>query len=236
MLNNGELVGASIVEISKIPDFSIISSKYTSAAEADYDYKKGMVSLLSEAYQSYRTTEMYTGVAPDLSLELLWITEPVRNQPYNARIRLFLLVRAIGSDKGSISHTITQIIKISKSDLTLQKYEFTDVAYEDFRPLLNSIRTDQIQALVKEEKLENLQNQLLPQCLSFGRIPSSESNLSKLVNALIEYPNCAVSLQLIPTNLSPAESESLGRIRQMLDILTRGVTDQNIGNVSFSLA
>lgn len=236
MLNSGELVGVSIIEISKIPDFSIISSKYTSASEADYDYKKGMVSLLSEAYQSYRTTEMYTGTAPDLSLELLWVTEPVRNQPYNARIRLFLLVRAIGNDRDSISRTITQIIKISKSVLSLQKYEFADIAYEDFRPLLNSVRTDQIQALVKEEKLENLQNQLLPQCLSFGRIPSSESNLSKLVNALIEYPNCALSLQLIPTNLSPAESESIGRIRQMLDILTRGVTDQNIGNVSFSLA
>lgn len=236
MLNNGELVGASIVEISKIPDFSIISSKYTSAAEADYDYKKGMVSLLTEAYQSYRTTEMYTGAAPDLSLELLWLTEPVRNQPYNAQIRLFLLVRAIGNNKGTISQTITQIIKISKSVLTLQKYEFLDVAYSDFRPLISTVRADNIKALIKEEKIENLQNQLLPQCLSFGRIPPSESNLSKLVNALIEYPNCAVSLQLIPTKLTAAESESLGRIRQMLDTLTRGVMDQSIGNVSFSLA
>ena len=119
ILNNGELVGASIVEISKIPDFSIISSKYTSAFEADYDYKKGMVSLLSEAYQSYRTTEMYTGAAPDVSLELLWLTEPVSNQPYNARIRMFLLVRAIGSDKSTISRNITQIIKISKSFIWL---------------------------------------------------------------------------------------------------------------------
>ena len=41
MLNNGELVGASIVEISKIPDFSIISSKYTSAAEASAHAKRG---------------------------------------------------------------------------------------------------------------------------------------------------------------------------------------------------
>lgn len=236
MLNSGELVGVSIIEISQIPDFSIISSKYTSASEADNDYKKGMISLLTEAYQAYRTAEMYTGVAPDLSLELLWLTEPVRNQPYNAHIRIFLIIRAIGNDKETISQTITQMVKISRSVLTLQKYEFGDVAYADFHPLINSVCTDNIKALIKEEKLENLQNQLLPQCLNFGRIPPSESNLSKLVNALTEYPNSAISLQLIPTKLSLAESESLGRIRQMLDTLTRGVMDQSIGNVSFSLA
>lgn len=236
ILNSGEHVGVSILEITAIPDFSIISSKYISAVEADNDYKKGMASLLTEAYQNFRTTEMYTGIAPDLSLELLWITEPVRNQPYNARIRLFLLVRAIGNNKDEIAQSITQMIKISKSVLALQKYEFISVVYADFRPLLSSVNGDSIKALVKEEKLENLQNQLLPQCLSFERIPQNESNLSRLVNTLIEYPNCAVSLQLIPTKLSPAEADTLGRVRQMLDTLTRGVMDQSIGNISFSLA
>ena len=236
ILNSGERVGVSILEITAIPDFSIISSKYTSATEADSDYKKGMASLLTEAYQNFRTTEMYTGITPDLSLELLWITEPVQNQPYNARIRLFLLVRAIGNNKDEIAQSITQMMKISKSVLTLQKYEFVSVVYADFRPILSSVNGDSIKALVKEEKLENLQNQLLPQCLSFERIPQNESNLSRLVNALIEYPNCAVSLQLIPTKLSPAEADALGRVRQMLDTLTRGVMDQSIGNISFSLA
>lgn len=236
ILNSGELVGVSILEITAIPDFSIISSKYASTVEADNDYKKGMASLLTEAYQNFRTTEMYTGITPDLSLELLWITEPVQNQPYNARIRLFLLVRAIGNNKDEIAQSITQMMKISKSVLTLQKYEFVSVVYADFRPILSSVNGDSIKALVKEEKLENLQNQLLPQCLSFERIPQNESNLSRLVNALIEYPNCAVSLQLIPTKLSPAEADALGRVRQMLDTLTRGVMDQSIGNISFSLA
>ena len=35
MLNSGEQVGVAIVEIYQIPDFSIISSKYTTAADAD---------------------------------------------------------------------------------------------------------------------------------------------------------------------------------------------------------
>lgn len=236
ILNSGELVGISIIEIIKIPDFSIISSTYKSVTEADIVYKRGMMSLLTEAYQNYRTAEMYTGMAPDLSLELLWITEPVDNQPYSARIRLFLLVRAIGNTKEDIAQIITPIIKISKSVLTLQKYEFSEIGYPAFQPIINRVSCERIKALIKEEKFENLQNQLLPQCLSFGKIPSSEADLSKLVNSLTEYPNCAVSLQLMPTKFSAQEEDSLGRIRLILDTLARGVMDQSIGNISFSLA
>ena len=235
-LNSGELVGVSIIEITTIPDFSILSSKYSSPLEADIDYKKGMSSLLAEAYQNYRTTEMYSGIAPDLSLELLWVTEPIMNQPYNAKIRMYLIARAIGNNHAEIGQSITQMIKICKSALALQKYEFIDVAYTDFSAILGRVSANNIKALVKEEKLENLQNQLLPQCLSFDRIPQSESGLSRMINSLIDYPNCAISMQLIPTKLAPVEADALGRTRQMLDTLTRGVMDQSIGNISFSLA
>lgn len=235
-LNSGELVGASMVEITTIPDITILDSKYTSALEADMDYKKGMSSMLAEVYQSYRTTEMYTGVAPDLSLELLWVTEPIKNQPYNAQIRLFLIARAIGNERGEIQNSITQLIKICKSVFTLQKYEFVDIEYAEFSSLLSKVSKSKIKALVKEEKLENLQNQLLPQCLSFDRIPQSDCGLGKLVNSLIDYPHCAISMQLIPTKLSANEADSLGKVRQMLDTLTRGVMDQGVGNISFSLA
>lgn len=236
MLNNGELVGAAIIEITTIPDISILSSKYASAVDADVDYKKRMSGLLAEAYQNYRSVEMYTGIAPDLSLELLWITEPIQNQPYSARIRMFLIARAIGNNQNELTKSIAQLIKSCKSVLMLQKYEFADIAYVDFSPLLRNVNANSIKALVKEEKLENLQNQLLPQCLSFDRIPQSESGLSRLVNSLIDFPNCAISMQLIPTKLSAMEVDALGRTRQMLDTLTRGIMDQSIGNISFSLA
>lgn len=220
-LNSGELVGASIVEITAVPDISILDSKYTSAIDADADYKKGMFNLLAEAYQSYRTTEMYTGQAPDLSLELLWVTEPIKNQPYNAQIRLFLIVRAIGNERSEIQNSITQLVKISKSVFTLQKYEFADIEYSNFSLLLSKVSKSSIKALVKEEKVENLQNQLLPQCLGFDRIPQSIGGLDRLVNSLIDYPNCAISMQLIPTKLTGIETDALGRMRQMLDTLTK---------------
>ena len=235
-LNDGELVGLGILEITAVPDISILGSGYQTPAQANADYKAGMVSLLTEIHQNYRTASLYTGYLPDLSIELLWVTEPVANQPYKAKIRLFLIVRAIGNEQDSLSQSLETLIKICQSTLTLQKYEFADCPYASLASLMANVSTDSIKALVKEEKLENLQNQLLPQCLSFDRIPSSESDLSKLVNTLIDYPYSAVSMQLIPAQLNQSESGALGQIRQMLDTLSRGVMDQSIGNISFSLA
>lgn len=195
-LNSGELVGASIVEITAVPDISILDSKYTSAIDADADYKKGMFNLLAEAYQSYRTTEMYTGQAPDLSLELLWVTEPIKNQPYNAQIRLFLIVRAIGNERSEIQNSITQLVKISKSVFTLQKYEFADIEYSNFSLLLSKVSKSSIKALVKEEKVENLQT-------SCCRNVSASIGFHK---ASVGWIGLSIRLSIIPIAQFPCNS------------------------------
>ncbi|MFR7893521.1 MAG: hypothetical protein ACLU38_04985 [Dysosmobacter sp.] len=81
---------------------------------------------------------------------------------------MFLIVRAIGNERSEIQNSITQLVKISKSVFTLQKYEFADIEYSNFSLLLSKVSKSSIKALVKEEKVENLQNQLLPQCLGFS--------------------------------------------------------------------
>lgn len=53
---------------------------------------------------------------------------------------------------------------------------------------------------------------------------------------MIDYPNCAVSMQLIPTSYEMGEAAEIDRITQALDTLSKGVMDQGIGNVSFALA
>ena len=93
---------------------------------------------------------MYTGASPELSLELLWVTEPIQNQPYNARIRTFLIARAIGNAKAELNNTITQLIKICASVLTLQKYEFVYTGYSELAPVLSQVKTGSIKALIKQ--------------------------------------------------------------------------------------
>jgi len=98
------------------------------------------------------------------------------------------------------------------------------------------INDTNVKAIVKEEKAENLQNQILPYCYSYDKIPVSNNDLSRIVNVLIDYPDCAISMQLIPTYLEGSETAEIDRITQALDTLSKGIADQGIGNISFTLA
>ena len=235
-LTNNEKIALGVIEITSIPHISIINDKENAATEIVERYKNEMGSMLGEVYQVYKSMRYANGYSKDISLELLWITQAVQNQPYNAQIRLFVVVRAIDNDANSATQSVASLIKLCQSTLSLQKYEIQEIDYSVFAECVLRINDTKIKAVVKEEKAENLQNQILPFCYSYDRIPISNNDLSRIVNVLIDYPDCAVSMQLIPTSLEMNETAEIDRITQALDTLSKGVADQGIGNISFALA
>ncbi len=234
-LTNGEQISLGCIEITTIPHSSIISDTETQETIVER-YKIEFASLLNEVFQTYKSISISRGYSADISVELLWKTTPVQDQPYNANIRLFIIVRAISSQKESSERDVSTVIRLFESTLTLQKYEYTDVEYSTLHQMICTIDSKNICAIVKEEATENLQNQLLPFCYSYDRFPITSNDLSRIVNVLIDYPDCAVSMQLIPTTFENNEIAEVDRITQALDTLSRGVMDQGIGNVSFALA
>ena len=205
--------------------------------DAIKDFKNGMMGMLAEVYQTCKNFSLSSHNSfPDVAIELLWCTEPVQNQPYQAAIRMFLILRGIGQDEATVASLLDKVANLCTVTLRLQKYTYSDVDVEAFLPLLREVDTSSIIALVKDEKLINLQNMLMPSCLGFDRIPESTAGLSKLVNSLMGFPNVAVSIQLIPTVLAPETRASLEQNFQMLDTLSHGIMEQGIGNVSFASA
>lgn len=235
-LTNGEIIALDTLEIVSIPHISIIDDRENAITEIVEKYKNEMGSMLGEVYQAYKSMSYAKGYSKDISVELLWTTQAVQNQPYNAQIRLFVVVRAIDNDAESATQSVASLIKLCQSTLSLQKYEIQEVEYSALADSVIHINDTNIRAVVKEEKAENLQNQLLPFCYSYDRIPVSNNDLSRIVNVLIGYPDCAVSMQLIPTSFEMSETAEIDRITQALDTLSKGVMDQGIGNVSFALA
>lgn len=235
-LTNGEIIALDTLEIVSIPHISIIDDRENAITEIVEKYKNEMNSMLGEVYQAYKLMSYANGCSKDISVELLWTTQAVQNQPYNAQIRLFIVVRAIDNDAESATQSVASLIKLCQSTLSLQKYEIQEVEYSALADSVMHINDTNIRAVVKEEKAENLQNQLLPFCYSYDRIPISNNDLSRIVNVLIDYPDCAVSMQLIPTSYEISETAEIDRITQALDTLSKGVMDQGIGNVSFALA
>lgn len=235
-LSGGEFVGLGIIEISTVPSYSILSGRFDNIQEAITQYKMDMSNLLTEVYQIYRTLHVQNADGQDISLELLWITDEAVNQPYNANIHLYISVRSIGSNKSSIEKIIAELIRICEASLTLQKYDVREVSFAYLNEKLKGIDVQDIKAIVKDERLEDLQNQLLPVCFSFDKIPDAIQDMSRFVNSLNRYPNCAVFFQLIPASYTYQESTTLGHMLQQLDTLSKGIMAQGVGSISFALA
>ncbi len=234
-LASGEYVGLCSVEITSIPHLSIID-EMRDPMEIIQQYKVDFADMLSEIYQLYKSASISCGYNKDVSIELLWKTTKVSNQPYNAGIRLFIIARAIDNNENSITDILENIMNICASSLELNKYEYSNVAYREISEMISGIDDSRIKAIIKEEKIENLQNQILPYCYTFDKLPLSNNDFSRIVNSITEYPDTALSFQLIPTIYGSDEMSEIDRITQALDTLSKGVMDQGIGNVSFALA
>lgn len=235
-LTNGEVVAMQTIEVTSIPHFSIVAAENETALQVVARFQLEFLGLLNEAYQTFRSASVAAGYARDIALELLWKSSAVKNQPFRAGIRIFISIRAIGKEKVSAGEIVRTLTDLCHSTLELQKYEYSDLTAESFLPVVASIDDSCIQALVKEETAVNLQNQLMPLCYSYDSFPISNTDFSRVLSALTEYPDCAVSVQLMPTILQPSESAELDRTTQILETLSKGVSDQSIGNVSFALA
>lgn len=235
-LSNGESVGMSVLEVTSIPHFSILSEQEIDENSLLEENYLNTANLLTEVYQKYKHLNIKEGGNHDISFEILWLTEAVENQTYKAKIRFFIVVRYIDHSQDAISQVIGDLMDIVKVSLDIQRYECQSIKIDEYESILSSIDNQQVTAIVKEEKVDWLQNNILPTCYSYDIIRQSNHDLSKIVSALTNYPNCAISFQLIPAYFTLEEINELGQTTQQLDMLSKGINDVSVGNVSFALA
>ena len=178
-LQSGETLGLGAIEITSIPHASILQKRYSVTPNIDAEYKQDMARLLSELFQSYKHNFIAGGCYKDIALELLWCTEEVKNQPYKANIKLYLIVRAIDDSVKAVENAISSFLRICRATLDLDKYEYRGISFGDLAPRIQNIDDTSICAIVKEERIENLQNQILPSCYSFDRISPAETSAAR---------------------------------------------------------
>lgn len=234
-LSNNEQVGIDVLEITSIPSLSIISDS-DNIEMIVRDYQKEISSMLSEIYQYYKI-QSAQGDNKEICVELMWLSKPVKNQTYKADIKLYLIIRSISKYPNIIDEDIVSVRNVIQGTLEKQKYDLQDISIEKYQTALAGINKEKLVAIVKEESIENLQNSILPYCFSYDIIPNNiGQQLSKIVGIMKDTPNCAVSFQLIPSVYSYGELNDINSTSQILDTLFRGVADQSVGNISFSLA
>lgn len=232
-LTTGEINGALILEVTSIPEQQVLGN--LSLEEIERKSKNDFSTLLSEIYQLYKTN-IISGKQYDVAIELLWITEEVKNQPYNAKIRLFLVLRYIDGNKEEVASELVSAGKLCMDSLTGMKFGVKNIGCDDFMLSYQSVRSEKIRTIVKGETLNNLQNNLFPVCYSYDIIPDSNLDFSNVVNNMITYPGCAISFQLIPTHFSADEIQTIGSTSNLLNSLEKGIGIDPSNIISDSLA
>ncbi|MGN0281981.1 MAG: ATP-binding protein [Prevotella sp.] len=195
-----------------------------------------MANLLGEIYQQYKELYKQTGQNPDISIELSWVTEPVENQPYKANIHLYILLRIIHTIPQNVENRLQVLTGLVKATLDGGRYESEDCSFADYNSVFSRISQGDCQAIVKEERVEDLQNSFMPACYAYDKLPTDYQDLSRIANILIMHPGSAVSFQLIPTYFNNDELAELNKTSQNVSMLSQGVNDRQIGNVSFTNA
>ena len=130
------------------------------------------------------------------------MTEPVTNQPYKAKIRIFIISRAINYSETSTNEMVDRVLSSCEAALKLHKYGTQKISIGALETAMERIEDQAIRALVKDEHIEIMQNEMLPSCYAVDRLEASAHDLSSIVNSLIEHPYCAVSFQLTPTRFT----------------------------------
>ena len=113
-VNSGEYIGVSCMEITSIPDISVIRSGYSESVDIEKEYINYFENLSSEIYQNYKYIISQNQNA-EIVMELLWMTEPVSNQSYKARIRPFIIIRAVSGDEISVKAIVEQVYGLYES-------------------------------------------------------------------------------------------------------------------------
>ena len=233
--NDGEFVCLSALEVMSIPHMSVLINSYATNADIEYEIRLALNNLLSELHQSYKNFVLTNNMA-EMSLESLWITEPVKNQPYKAKIRIFLIVRAINRSQHLSVEMVDSVLSSCEATLKLNKYGTQKIPVSTLESYISNVEKETVRAIVKDERAENVQSEILPVCYAVDRLEASAHDMGSIVNCLINHPNCAISFHLTATSFSVEEKSAIAQTAQILDTLSKGVMTQGIGNVSITAA
>ncbi len=234
-IHSGESVGIKILAIKTIPHISILTD---AASSEEYIQKsaKDIANLLNEVYQQYKEQYKTIGKNPDISLEVCWVTESIENQPYKAKINIFIVLRYIFLDDKQAERMFGVLLGLFEATLDSNRYEYNEIQFKEYSDKFGTVGKGGCRAIIKEERVEYLQNNYLPFCYAYDMFPTDYQDLGRIANILIMNPGCAVSFQLIPAYYTNEELTELTMLNQSVSMLNQGVSDRQVGNVSFANA
>lgn len=218
-IHNGRCVGVAVAEITAVPYFELLHN------DPDRASKINQVLFSQILTGLHRRAELN-----HVAIEILWQSRPVSNQTYKAQVHQYIILRQMGMDASQVSDSLRELQEGLANDLSGKSYSvnFLDSAeqFEAFSRQLASTDATSVLAVSKKERIASTMfSQSGIYCTDVIK-PSDGLNIADLTNALTQYPNSAVSLQLIPTAYGQEELMSFEQGRR---ILSYSITSMRFG-------
>lgn len=195
-LPNGKYISSNILEITAFPKAEIIDKDNKKAFEMN------MKAFNQMLFELHKISDMNSTVA-----EILWVSEKVENQTFKSKVRVFVVIRKIGTDINLLDKETKTIQSNFISELNQVKFETRPFELKDksFINLVKNIDFSSLLTITKKEKI-------VGNSASYGNyytwdILNNNSNdtMSGFISSISQNSNCAVSFQIIPTSLSSNE-------------------------------
>lgn len=209
-LENGMFVSMAAAEVTSVPYFELF---HKDLDRANYMNQVLFTQLLQAMHRK--------SGAENTAFEFLFQSIGVDNQTYKAQVRLYIIVRQIGSDRFDNEAFLDDILSSIRNDLEDKNFSVAVFDSEDdYRSLERSFaKTDCSRALSVSKNEKAAWNALSASGYTYYNEvvePAENINISALTNALTQYPGSAVSLQLIPTKYDPQEIYAIEETRIFL--------------------
>ena len=164
-LENNDFLGMDIFEISEIPDISILIKETDSEKDFVLKHKKEFETIISEFFFGCKRDFNSQYENQDYSISLVFKSEKVENQTYNANIKVYIILRAINQNKEYLISKMKELENSLINSLDNNKYGIKKL--ENKEEIINEIKVianKEKRVITKDYQMNNLQSMYFPEC------------------------------------------------------------------------
>lgn len=212
-LADNRYLGMSVFEISSFPGSISTNTNLQENCEKIADTFQ---QILSETHRM---------VSQNVCMELLWLTEKTENQIFRSKIRIFGVLRKLGSDKESIAYMLENIERNYVTTLSAMQFGILteESVTQDLTNMLGQVDDSCVYSVVKSERCLGNANSIYPYYFCDVIPGHNISNFNSLISGLSQQENCCVSFQLFPVEMKTEEIAVINEVAGELGRITSGM-------------
>lgn len=211
-LSDGRVIGCAVFEVAYFPNMDGSTKETESRLAQGYQQ---FCSIIQEFFKLDQSS--------DTLAELLWITDKTERQTFRSRIRVFCIVRKIGTNAAALKDAIEQLANHFATSFASSQYRIdTKESFESYIKLIGQVDTSSLYSIVKAEKCAGNAMSMYPYYYSDVIPFNNTENFASIVAALSQQENCCISFQLFPTRFTMQEQVFLNEVTGELGRIVSG--------------